>query len=57
MSDSLRCRLMVLEAAREGDRPLPLVVADDASDAELLALARQSGMPVYRMADAVELFV
>ena len=59
MSDSLRRRLMALEAAREGDGPgaLPLVVADEASDAELRELARQSGLPVYRMADAVELFV
>lgn len=54
---TLESRLLALES-HDGDhaKPLPDVVADDTPDAELERL-RRAGREVYRMSDAVELFV
>ena len=50
-------RLQALEAPPDRDgKPLPDVVADDTPNAELERL-RRGGREVYRMSDAVELFV
>lgn len=55
---TLESRLLALESLDGGDhsRPPPDVVADDTPDAELERL-RRAGREVYRMSDAVELFV
>ena len=57
MTAALHRRLLALET-RDSDhaKPLPDVVADDTPDAELERL-RRAGREVYRMSDAVELFV
>ena len=54
---TLDARLLALET-RDSDhaKPVPDVVADDTPDAELERL-RRGGREVYRMSDAVELFV
>ena len=50
-------RLQALEVPPDRDgKPLPLVVSDDTPDAELECL-RRGGCEVYRLRDAVELFV
>ena len=54
---TLESRLLALET-RDSDhaKPLPDVVADDTPDHELERL-RAGGREVYRMSDAVELFI
>ena len=57
MTAALHRRLQALETRDSDDaKPLPDVVADDTPDAELERL-RRAGREVYRMSDAVELFV
>jgi len=54
---TLSARLLALESATDNrERPLPHVVADDTPDDELARL-RRSGCEVYRLSDALELFV
>jgi hypothetical protein len=53
----LDSRLLALETrASDHAKPLPDVVADDTPDHELERL-RRGGREVYRMSDAVELFI
>ena len=58
MTNALHRRLLALESLDGVDhaKPLPDVVGDDTPDAELERL-RRAGREVYRMSDAVELFV
>ena len=54
---TLSARLLALETCdSDHAKPLPDVVADDTPDAELERL-RRAGREVYRISDAVELFV
>ena len=53
----LEARLRALEGTTDGHaRLLPDVVADDTTDSEIERL-RRGGRRVYRLSDAVELFV
>ena len=58
MTAGLHRRLLALESFDSGNhaKPLPDVVADDTPDDELERL-RRGGREVFRMSDAVELFV
>lgn len=51
----LEKRLKALETPPDA-KPLPVVLADDAPDGEIDRL-RRAGLEVYRLSDAVELFV
>ena len=57
MTAALHRRLLALESLdSDHAKPLPDVVADDTPDEELKRL-RRAGREVYRISDAVELFV
>ena len=57
MTNALHRRLLALESLdSDHAKPLPEVVGDDTPDAELERM-RRAGREVYRMSDAVELFI
>ena len=57
MTSALSRRLRALEVPPDiNGKPLPMVVPDDTSADELERL-RRAGLEVYRLSDAVEIFV
>ena len=57
MNTSLSRRLLALEVPPDiNGKPLPMVVPDDTPADELERL-RRAGLEVYRLSEAVELFV
>jgi len=57
MNTSLSRRLLALEVPPDiNGKPLPMVVPDDTPADELERL-RRAGLEVYRLSDAVEIFV